>query len=190
MTGQSGPTVGQDVADTAMEVLPALPQWRGSGTQRIVAGIDRVTLVLIVGAMAGMSLLVTAQVFWRHVLGSSIDSADELSRLLFVWAMFLAIPHGIKFGVHVGIDLLIGYLKPEVRESIFRLTSAAGGVLMAAVFIASWIATGEKWQQLMPTLPITSAVFYICVLICAVHSLLHLILYAWGGSSIWGGRTL
>lgn len=190
MTSQRDPAGGQDIAGVAVEALPALPQWRGSGAQRIVAGIDRATLVLIVVAMAGMSLLVTAQVFWRHVLGSSIDSADELSRLLFVWAMFLAIPHGIKFGVHVGIDLLISYLKPGVRDGVFRLTSAAGGVLMAAVFVASWIATGEKWQQLMPTLPVTSAVFYICVLICAVHSLLHLILYAWGGSSIWGGRTL
>lgn len=190
MTSERDPIESRDMAGDATQALPALPQWQGSGVQRIVIGIDRATLVLIVAAMAGMSVLVTVQVFWRHVLGSSIDSADELSRLLFVWAMFLAIPHGIKFGVHVGIDLLISYLKPGIREAVFRLTSAAGGILMAAVFIASWIATGEKWQQLMPTLPITAAVFYICVLVCAVHSLLHLILYTWGGSSIWGGRTL
>lgn len=170
--------------------IAALPQWQGSSIQRLVAGLDQVSLVAIVATMAGMTIIVTAQVFWRHVLNSSIDSADELSRLLFVWAMFLAIPHGIKYGVHVGIDLFTGMLRPALREHIFRLMSAASGALMIAVFMASWTATDEKWQQLMPTLPVTASIFYIAILISAIHSLLHLVLYAWGGSSIWGGRTL
>lgn len=168
----------------------ALPKWQGSGVQQIVMGLDKASLVVIVSAMAGMSIIVTAQVFWRHVLNSSIDSADELSRLLFVWAMFLAIPHGIRYSVHVGIDLLTSYLPYGIREFVFRLMSASAAALMAAVFIASWIAVDEKWQQLMPTLPVTSSVFYIAILICALHSFIHLVLYTWGGSSIWGGRTL
>lgn len=168
----------------------ALPKWQGSSVQRIVMGLDRASWAVIIFAMAAMSIIVTTQVFWRHVLNSSIDSADELSRLLFVWAMFLAIPHGIKYGVHVGIDLVVGYLRPAAREIVFRLMAAASGALMIAVLMAGWIATEEKWQQLMPTLPVTASVFYIAILVCATHSLLHLILYAWGGSSIWGGRTL
>ncbi len=170
--------------------IAALPRWHGSNIQRFVMGLDRASLLVIVLAMAAMTIIVTAQVFWRHMLNSSIDSADELSRLLFVWAMFLAVPHGIRYGVHVGIDLLVGYLRPGAREFMFRLMAAASGALMIAVFVAAWTATEEKWQQLMPTLPVTASVFYIAVLICAIHSLLHLVLYAWGGSSIWGGRTL
>lgn len=167
-----------------------LPLWRGSGIQKIVIGLDKASFFVIVSAMAGMSLLVTAQVVWRHVLNSSIDSADELSRLLFVWAMFLAIPHGIKYSVHVGIDLLVNYFPARSRELIFRVMAASSALLMAAVATAAWTSAGEKWAQLMPTLPVTSAIFYIAILICAGHSFLHLILYAWGGSSIWGGRTL
>ena len=147
-------------------------------------------MAVIVAAMIGMSVIVVVQVFFRHVLSSSIDSADELSRLLFVWAMFLALPHGVKYGVHVGIDLFVSYLSPGRREAVFRIMSAAAAVLMIAVFVAAWIATGEKWQQLMPTLPVTAAVFYICVLVSAVHAAAHLALHAWGGSNIWGGRTL
>jgi hypothetical protein len=33
----------------------------------------------------------------------------------------------------------------------------------------------DKWPQLMPTMPITAAVFYIAVLISAIHCALHLI---------------
>lgn len=167
-----------------------LPKWAGSPLQRVVQGLDRASLGVIVVTMACMTIIVTAQVFWRHVLNSSIDSADELSRLLFVWAMFLAIPHGIKYGVHVGIDLLVTFLRPAVREAVFRLMSAAAGLLMIAVAIAAWDATLGKWEQLMPTMPLSASVFDIAILICAVHSLLHLILYAWGGSSIWAGETL
>jgi len=189
MSGSGDP--GSDSGDPAAQgALPSLPVWSGSGLQRAVLALDRVSMGVVVLTMAGMSLIVVAQVFFRHVLNSSIDSADELSRLLFVWAMFLAIPHGIKYGVHVGIDLLIAYLRPRLREFVFRFTAAAGAALMVAVFIAAWVSTEEKWQQLMPTLPITASVFYICILVCAFHSLLHLILFTWGGSGIWGGRTL
>ena len=167
-----------------------LPHWRGSGIQRLVSGLDKVSFSAIVLLMAGMTVIVTAQVFWRHVLNSSIDSADELSRLLFVWAMFLAIPQGVKYGVHVGIDLVVSYLSPRVREFMFRLMAALSGALMIAVLNAAWTAADEKWQQLMPTLPITASIFYIAIVICAIHSLLHLALLAWGGSSIWGGRSL
>jgi hypothetical protein len=40
----------------------------------------------------------------------------------------------------------------------------------------------------MPTLPITSAVYYIAVLVCGAHALLHLALLAWGGSRTWQGE--
>jgi len=152
--------------------------------------IDQGSLVVIVLTMACMTIIVSLQVFWRHVLGSSIDSADELSRLLFVWVMFLAIPHGVKYSVHVGIDLFIVSMKPLWRHRLFRFISGVSALLMACVFYASWVATADKWQQLMPTLPITSAVFYIPILICAAHSFVHLALYSWVGQSLWGGKTL
>ncbi|MGB3836932.1 TRAP transporter small permease [Castellaniella sp.] len=169
----------------------ALPvRWPGSPLQTVVRYLDQLSVAGIVLTMAGMTIIVTLQVVWRHILNSSIDSADELSRLLFVWAMFLAIPQGIKYGVHVGIDLLVSALSPSVKEILFRLMSLAAAVLMAAVAIAAWDATLGKWQALMPTLPISAAVFYIAVLVCAVHSVLHLILFTWGGSRIWGGQSL
>lgn len=184
------------MTDTAMpgdgrpDASSDFPAWWGRPLQRAVAGFDRASLVVIVLAMATMSIIVTAQVFWRHVLNSSIDSADELSRLLFVWAMFLAIPHGIRYGIHVGIDLVVAMFRPAVREFMFRLMALASAALMIAVLMAAWTAADEKWQQLMPTLPITASIFYVAVLISGVHSLMHLALYAAGGSSIWGGKTL
>jgi len=37
----------------------------------------------------------------------------------------------------------------------------------------------------MPTLNLTAAVYYIAVLFAALHSVLHLVLLAWGGRDTW-----
>ncbi len=153
-------------------------------------GIDTLSMWLVILAMAAMTLMVSLQVFWRYILGSSIDSADELSRLFFVWVIFLAIPHGVKYGVHVGIDLFVLQLGEKAREVLARMMAGAGAVLLAAVFHSAWIATTDKWSELMPTLPVTAAVYYIAVLICAGHACLHLIAIVWAGTQAFDGEQL
>lgn len=143
-----------------------------------LALLDRTSYYAILMAMATMTLLVSAQVFTRYVLSDSIDSADELSRLCFVWAIFLAIPHGIKAGIHVGIDALVSHLPEGLQQRLAQLMAWVAAVFMAALFWISLGAVISKWQELMPTLPITAAVFYIAVLVCAGHSCLHLVAQA------------
>ncbi|SDL05783.1 TRAP-type C4-dicarboxylate transport system, small permease component [Modicisalibacter muralis] len=140
-----------------------------------LALLDRSSYYAIIVAMGMMTLLVSVQVFARYVLAYSIDSATELSRLFFVWSIFLAIPHGIKCGIHVGIDALVGLLPEGAQRQLARLMALLAALLMVALF---WLGLGaviNNWQQLMPTIPVTSAVFYIAVLVCAGHSCLHLI---------------
>ncbi|MDR5905177.1 TRAP transporter small permease [Franzmannia qiaohouensis] len=157
--------------------------------KRIVELLDATTYWGIVAVMGLMATIVSLQVFWRYVLGSSIDSADELSRLFFVWAIFLAIPHGVKHGVHVGIDLFVMLMPEWMKEVLFRLMAGVSTTLMLMVMLGAWVATLDRWPELMPTLPITSAVYYIAVLICGAHAFLHLALLAWGGSRTWEELT-
>ena len=51
-------------------------------------------------------------------------------------------------------------------------------LLMIVVLYAAVVATIDKWPELMPTLNFTAAVYYLPVLICAGHSLMHLLLQA------------
>jgi len=153
--------------------------------KRLIERLDATTYWAIVAVMALMTIFISLQVFWRYVLGSSIDSANELSRLFFVWAIFLAIPHGVKHGVHVGIDLFVMMMPETLREGLFRLTAGLSAVLMLMVMIGGWVATVDGWNHLMPTLPVTSAVYFIAVMVCGAHASLHLALLAWGGSTTW-----
>lgn len=152
--------------------------------------LDRLSYWVIVPVMAAMSLILAAQVVARYGLGTSIDAANELSRLFFVWAIFLAIPHGIKYGVHVGIDVFVLMLPRGWQAVLFRVTTAAGLVLMGILLHVAIIATADKWQELMPTLPVTAATYYMAVVIACGHSLLHLAALLWGGPLTWQGEEL
>lgn len=154
-----------------------------------VDAADAASRWVIVATMAGMTCLVAAQVFQRYVMNSSIDSADELSRLFFVWSVFLAIPHGIRRGVHVGIDLFVRMLPAIGQELLNRISALAGMLLMIVIFLTGLTATSDKWNELMPTLPLTAALYYVPVVIASAHSVLHLALLAAAGPHVWASDT-
>lgn len=156
--------------------------------KRLLERIDQASYGVTVFAMAGMALLVSAQVVARYVFSTSIDWADEVARLFFIWAMFMAIPHGIKYGVHVGIDIVVLHFGKPLQDAVFKVMAGLSGFLMGVVFYYSILVVGEKWQELMPTINVTAAVYYIPVLIATGHSFLHLALLSWGGSNTWQGR--
>lgn len=147
--------------------------------------LDRLSYVVLVAVMGALVVIVAVQVVFRYVLNESLGFADELSRLFFVWSMFLAMPHGIKYGSHVGIDLVVDLLPPPVKAALARLVALASAGLLLVVFAAAVIATVDNWPEQMPTLEVTSSLFYIPVLIFALHGVLHLSALAWGGADCW-----
>ncbi|NRB16873.1 MAG: TRAP transporter small permease [Rhodobacteraceae bacterium] len=152
--------------------------------------VDTASKGLVICAMAVMTVLVVTQVVFRYAFASAIDWSDEVARLAFVWAMFLAIPHGIRAGVHVGIDALVIRFSAALQERLFRLSAALGCILMLVLFYFSAQVTVYSWPELMPTINLTAAVYYIAVLIAAAHSTLHLLLLVWGGSETWSEETM
>jgi TRAP-type C4-dicarboxylate transport system permease small subunit len=98
----------------------------------------------------------------RYGLNESLDWADEVSRLAFVWAVFLAIPLGIKRGAHLSVVLLTDRLPAGPRS-------------MAVVAWQATILIRDQWDEPMSTLDISIGLFMMPVVIGAVHSELHLL---------------
>jgi TRAP-type C4-dicarboxylate transport system permease small subunit len=145
-----------------------------------LAVVDRISYVLIVAITAAMTATVTGQVFYRYVLNDSIDWADEVSRLTFVWMIFLALPHGIRTGAHVGVDILVNVLSEGVRRSLFRLTSAIGVALFAIIIVQALRVAVAVWDQPMPTLALSTGMFYVALVVGSAHSMLVLAAFATG----------
>lgn len=144
--------------------------------------LDRLDLAakwVIIAAMAVMIVVVSVQVALRYLLNTSLDWSDEVSRLLFVWCMFLAIPLGIREGAHVGLELLVGHLPPEWRRTLLKAMAAVATALMAIVLYQSISVAYQTWDELLPTLDTSTNWFLVPVSVCAAHSILHLVQLLW-----------
>jgi TRAP-type C4-dicarboxylate transport system permease small subunit len=163
------------------------PTARRGYARRALDLVDAIIALLVILAMAGMIIIVAVQVGLRYVLNQSFDWADELSRLLFVWSVFLAIPLGIKRGSHISVELLTGWLPEDVHQRLFRMVSMLAMALMTVVAWQAAILTRDQWDEPMSTLDISVGVFMLPLLIGAVHSLLHLLVAVIDGRPV---RTL
>jgi len=162
----------------------AKPTVRVGYARRVLNLIDWIMAFLVILAMAAMVTIVAVQVGLRYGLNQSIDWADELSRLLFVWSIFLAVPLGIKRGAHVRIELLTAWLPARVRQRMFRAISMLAMALMAVVAWQAGILIRDQWDEPMSTLDISAGLFMLPLLIGAIHSLLHLLAGALDGEPV------
>ena len=136
---------------------------------------DEISYISVCASMGLMAFIVSVQVILRYFFSHSIDSADELSRLFFVWTMFLAIPHGLKYGSHVGIDFLFNKFSLHTKKILTRLFSVSIFSLLLIILHTSTKVALEKWDELMPTLNFSASFYYIAIIICVFHCILHLI---------------
>lgn len=118
--------------------------------------------------------VVSAQVVMRYVFNGSFDWADEVSRIAFVWTIFLAIPLGIRDGTHVGIELLVKRFPHRLRYGLARLTNGLAAMMMLVVCWTSIIVALATWSERLGALNMTSSVFFFPVILGALHAALHL----------------
>lgn len=146
---------------------------------RALDGVDRAARWAIIAGSAAMIAVVSAQVVLRYLFNTSLDWSEEVSRLLFVWCMFLAIPLGIREGAHVGIELLVVHFPEPVRRGLAKLCAAVAAAMMVVVAWQTWKVGQVTWDELMQSLNISSGWFLVPVALAAAHSVLHLVQLLW-----------
>jgi TRAP-type transport system small permease protein len=155
-------------------VLPAVydtTSWSG----RVLDVLDRAITAALIVAVAVMVGVVTAQVALRYGFNRSIDWADEISRLAFVWSIFLAVPLGVRQGAHIGIDIVVMKFPALVQRWLRRAAAAVSAAMMGLI---AWAAQGvarEQWDELMATLDWSVGWFIVPVGVGAALSALHLV---------------
>ena len=148
---------------------------------RLLLALDTAAGWTIVALISAMVTVVAVQVFLRYVANSSLGWADELSRLTFVWSMFLAIPLGIRAGVHIGMELLTARLPSRVQDVLGRAMAAIAAALMVLIAWQSAVVAFDQWDEKMASLEASAAWFIVAVAIGSAHSALHLALIVMHG---------
>ena len=114
---------------------------------------QRITHWLMAACLAVMAVAVFINVVLRYGFGSGIAASEELSRLLFVWMVFIGATAAYPAGEHMAFTSLVGMLRTRpaamaVMTAVIRLL-----VLTACVMVA-WGA----WQQVVVGMDSTSVV--------------------------------
>lgn len=155
--------------------LPAADAVPAGWPLRLLRLADGALTAVLLASVALMVGVVSAQVALRYGFNESIDWADEIGRLAFVWAIFLAIPLGVRDGAHIGIDLLVDKL-PVAGQSVLRRAGAAlAAAMMLAIFWAAVRTCLEQWDELMATVDYSVGWFIVPVGVGALFSALHLL---------------
>ncbi len=103
--------------------------------------------------LAVMAAAVFINVVLRYAFGSGVAASEELSRLLFVWLVFIGATAGYPLGEHMAFTSLLIPLskKPQLIKLMTALIRLA--VLLACVLVG-WGA----WQQVVVGLDSQSVV--------------------------------
>ncbi|MCZ2292863.1 MAG: TRAP transporter small permease [Burkholderiales bacterium] len=101
--------------------------------------------ILIVVCLAVMGVLVFGNVVLRYAFNSGIAISEELSRLLFVWLIFLGAVLASARRIHIGFDSLQRAVSPRARKALKLFT---GALILAgcAIFVVG------GWQQVQVNL--------------------------------------
>lgn len=143
--------------------------------RQILTRVDWAVSRFVMALTAGLVAIVSVEVFLRYVLNYSMIFSNELSRLIFVWIIFLTMPLGVAKGYHVGITLLDNVLKGGAVRAAFRLTVLLTIGLMGLVVVVSVQSVVNRWGETLSTLRVPASVFFLPIVIGSVHAILHLL---------------
>jgi TRAP-type C4-dicarboxylate transport system permease small subunit len=147
----------------------------------LLAALDMAVAWILCVAMAVMVVVVGAQVALRYGLNSSLDWADEIARLSFVWSIFLAIALGVRTGSHIGIEVVVAKFPAMARNLLAR---AVALVCTAALLLVAWeslIVARDQWDELMGAVNASTGWFLVPLVIGGVHGALHFLWIALRG---------
>jgi gluconokinase len=128
---------------------------------------QRTANTLLAICLGVMAVSVFVNVVLRYGFGSGVAASEELSRLLFVWMVFIGATAAYPLGEHMAFTSLIGLLQKRplamvVASSLIRLLVLLGCVLVG------WGA----WQQVVVGMDSNSVVLHYPVALLPLPALL------------------
>lgn len=128
----------------------------------------RLLEITLVVCLAIMGILVFGNVILRYVFNSGIAISEELSRLLFVWLIFLGAILASAQRIHIGFDSLANAAPPRIRKAL-ALFTAALMLVACAIFIAGgWSQTLINLGNEYPVMGISYAWLYGAALVFGI----------------------
>lgn len=110
--------------------------------------------------LAAMGILVFSNVVLRYVFNSGITWAEEFSRFLFVWVVFLGAIGALKDNNHLGFSSLVQAMPPLVKKLFYIVSQTLMILCLWILFDGSFNMTVQTMNSLAPATRIPLAFMY------------------------------
>ncbi len=144
--------------------------------QRFSNVLQRCTEFAIMGLMAFLVVVVVASVFFRYVLISPLTWSEEVGRYVMIWLGFLAASIAVRQGLHVGLDFVVQWVRPEVATWLRGLARVAMAGFLLIVMVYGFILIPNLWEQYSPVMDIRMTWPYLAIPVGSLLMLVQLVM--------------
>ncbi len=112
-------------------------------------------------AFSGMCLAILTQVIARYIFRYPTPWAEELSRFLNVWTVFLAAAYAVKKGTHLTIKAIFDRLPLKWQQWLSLVIDCVVSLLLVAVFWGSITMMKSSYTMFSAGLQLRMTYFYL-----------------------------
>jgi len=123
--------------------------------------------------MAGMVVIISAQVWYRFILNDPLSWSEEAGRYLFVWISFMGAAAGVRYQVHLGIDLMDKLLSPGAYRWVVVLVNLIIQIFLLLIIYWGFKILGIIQFQESPSMHISMRYPYMAVPVGGIFMLIN-----------------
>ncbi|HSO18132.1 MAG TPA: TRAP transporter small permease [Desulfosarcina sp.] len=123
--------------------------------------------------MAGMVVIISAQVWYRFILNDPLSWSEEAGRYLFVWISFMGAAAGVRYQVHLGIDLMDKILSTQAYRLVVVLVNLIIQVFLIMIIYWGFKILGIIQFQESPSMHISMRYPYMAVPVGGIFMLIN-----------------
>jgi TRAP-type C4-dicarboxylate transport system permease small subunit len=123
--------------------------------------------------MAGMVVIISAQVWYRFILNDPLSWSEEAGRYLFVWISFMGAAAGVRYQIHLGIDLMDKLLSPGAYRWVVVLVNLIIQIFLLMIVYWGFKILGIIQFQESPSMHISMRYPYMAVPVGGIFMLIN-----------------
>ncbi len=124
---------------------------QGLALRRAGRWFDRAIEGLVIVAFLVFVAITFGQVVLRYGFGRPLTWAEEVSRYLFVWVVFVGAGVAARHSGHIALDFLVMRFPPRVRRVVAMMMGVLSLAMLLLVFVwYGWVLTQVSLRQESP----------------------------------------
>ncbi|CAM3604948.1 TRAP transporter small permease protein [Bordetella sputigena] len=150
--------------------MPTFPS-AGSGRNPLGRALDlvfRIQTALMAACLVVMVVLLFGNVALRYLFNSGINVSDELSRLAFVWLIFIGSVLAMRSHTHMGVTMLVERFGRGARRVTHLFCQLLVLGVLCMLIKGSWDQTLIGMATLLPVTGLPAGIFNLACLYAAV----------------------